>query len=145
MRNKKRSEGFSLVELLVALVILMVVGTIAVQQFSGETDKAKVKTTKGSLNVLQSALERFKLDMGRYPTEDEGLRALIEQPEDDEDGNWGPKYIQKDRHLRDAWNNEYGYFNPGPDGEPYEIISYGADGGEGGEGKFDQDISTLDE
>jgi general secretion pathway protein G len=146
MNQKKRKQsksGFTLVELLVVLVILMVIGTIAVQNFSGQEDKAKVKAARASFTTLENALERFKLDMGRYPTEDEGLMVLIVAPEDD-DGSWGPKYLKKERYLQDAWNNDYVYTVPGPDGEAFEIISYGADGAEGGEGQFDADLSNLD-
>ena len=143
-QNKKQKRaGFTLVELLVVLVILMVIGTIAVQNFSGQEDKAKVKAARASFTTLENALERFKLDMGRYPTEEEGLSVLITPPDDD-DGSWGPKYLKKDRHLQDAWGNDYVYTAPGPDGEPFEIISLGADGAEGGESKFDLDLSNLD-
>jgi len=141
--KKQKKAGFTLVELLVVLVILMVIGTIAVQNFSGQEDKAKVKAARASFTTLENALERFKLDMGRYPTEEEGLAVLMVAPEGDE-GSWGPKYLKKDRFLQDAWGNDYVYTAPGPDGEPYEIISYGADGAEGGEGQFDMDLSNLD-
>ena len=141
--RKKRNAGFTLVELLVVLVILMVIGTIAVQNFSGQEDKAKVKATRASFTTLENALERFKLDMGRYPTEEEGLAVLITAPEDD-DGRWGPKYLKKDRYLQDAWGNDYVYTAPGPDGEAFQIVSLGADGAEGGEGKFNEDLSNLD-
>lgn len=142
-KRKKSRSGFTLVELLVVLVILMVIGTIAVQNFSGQEDKAKVKAAKASFVTLENALERFKLDMGRYPAEEEGLMALMVAPEDD-DGSWGPKYLKKESHLQDAWGNDYVYTAPGPDGEPFEIISLGADGTEGGETKFDMDLSNLD-
>lgn len=142
-KRKQGKAGFTLVELLVVLVILMVIGTIAVQNFSGQEDKARIKAARASFATLENALERFKLDMGRYPTEDEGLAVLMTPPEDD-DGSWGPKYLKKDRFLQDAWGNDYVYTAPGPDGEPFEIISYGADGAEGGEGRFDQDLSNLD-
>jgi general secretion pathway protein G len=142
--NKRGSEGFTLVELLVVLVILMVIGTIAIGQFSGEEDKAKVKAAKSSFTSIQNALERFRLDMGRYPTEEEGLTVLMVPPEDD-DGNWGGKYLQKTRHTRDPWDNDYIYRVPGQYGDAYEIISLGADGAEGGEGKFDADLSSADD
>ena len=142
-KKKQKKAGFTLVELLVVLVILMVIGTIAVQNFSGQEDKAKVKAARASFTTLENALERFKLDMGRYPTEEEGLAVLITAPEDD-DGSWGPKYLKKDRYLQDAWGNDYVYTAPGPDDEPFEIVSYGADGAEGGESKFDMDLSNLD-
>ena len=141
--EQRRKSGFTLVELLVVLVILMVIGTIAVQNLGGEEDKAKVKATKVSFTSLENALERFKLDCGRYPTEEEGLYALLSAPED-LDADWGGKYLKKERHVRDAWDNDYAYIVPGSDSEPFEVISYGADGVEGGE-KFNADLSSLDE
>ena len=142
--NKSRkNEGFTLVELLVVLVILMVIGTIAVQNFSGEEDKAKVKATKASFTQIETALERYKLDVGNYPSEDDGLIALMQAPEGDE-GNWAGKYLSKQKSILDAWGNDYFYSIPGPGGESYEIISFGADGEEGGE-KFSADLSNLDE
>jgi general secretion pathway protein G len=145
MMNKKRhaQSGFTLVELLVVLVILMVIGTIAVQNVGGENDKAKVKATKVSFTSIENALERFRLDVGRYPSADEGLYALVEAPEGLED-DWGGKYLKKDRHLRDAWDNDYVYVIPGPNNEAFELLSYGADAVEGGE-KFNADLSNLDE
>ena len=140
-KRKQARAGFTMIELLVVLVILMVIGTIAVQNFSGEEDKAKVKATKASFTALENALERFKLDVGRYPTGEEGLAALYQAPEGVED--WAGKYITKSRSLRDAWDNDYIYKIPGPNDEPYEIISLGADKAEGGE-KFNADLSNLD-
>lgn len=141
-KRKQARAGFTLVELLVVLVILMVIGTIAVQNFGGEEDKAKVKATKASFTSLENALERFKLDVGRYPSEEEGLAALYTAPDGVED--WAGKYITKSRSLRDAWDHDYVYVIPGPDGEPYEIKSLGADGAEGGE-KYNADLSSLEE
>jgi len=141
-KRKLAKAGFTMIELLVVLVILMVIGTIAVQNFSGEEDKAKVKATKASFTSLENALERFKLDVGRYPTSEEGLAALYDAPEGLDD--WAGKYITKRRSLKDAWDNDYVYTIPGPDGEPYEIISLGADKAEGGE-KYNADLSSLDE
>ncbi len=141
-KRNARKTGFTLVELLVVLVILMVIGTIAVQNFGGEEDKAKVKATKASFTSLENALERFKLDVGRYPTAEEGLAALYDAPEGVE--GWAGKYLSKRRALKDAWENDYIYVIPGPDNEPFEIRSLGADKVEGGE-KFNADLSNLDE
>jgi general secretion pathway protein G len=142
-RNKQSRAGFTMIELLVVLVILMVIGTIAVQNFSGEEDKAKVKATKASFTSLENALERFKLDVGHYPTVEEGLAALYTCPEGLEN-DWAGKYLTKSRSLKDAWGNDYVYTVPGPDGEPYEIVSLGADGAEGGE-KYNADLSNIAE
>jgi len=141
--NKKKKSGFTLVELLVVLVILMVIGMIAVQNFSGEADKAKVKATKTSIAQIETSLERFKLDVGRYPTQDEGLIALIEAPSGTED-KWAGKYLAKKRSLRDAWDHPFRYTSPGPEGEAFEILSFGADGKEGGE-KINADLSSVED
>jgi general secretion pathway protein G len=142
-KAKRTNAGFTLVELLVVLVILMVIGTIAVQNFSGEEDKAKVKATKASFTQIETALERYKLDVGSYPSEDQGLIALMQAPDGDE-GNWAGKYLSKQKSIVDAWGRDYLYSMPGPAGESYEIRSLGADGVEGGE-KFNADLSNLDE
>ena len=142
-KHRHKKSGFTLVELLVVLVILMVIGTIAVQNFSGEEDKAEVKATKASFTQIETALERYKLDVGSYPSEDEGMIALMQAPEGDE-GNWAGKYLSKQKSILDAWGNDYLYSMPGPEGESYEIVSLGADGEEGGE-KFSADLSNLDE
>jgi general secretion pathway protein G len=139
-----RKSGFTLVELLVVLVILIVIGTIAAQNFGSEPDKAKVKATRVSFGSLETALERFKIDCGRYPTEEEGLDALMTAPEGLE-ADWGPaSYLKKERDIRDAWGNGYAYQAPGPNGEAFAITSFGADGAEGGE-SFNADLSNNDE
>lgn len=139
-----RAAGFTLVELLVVLVILIVIGTIAAQNFGSEPDKAKVKATRVSFGSIETALERFKIDCGRYPAEEEGLNALMEAP-DGLEMDWGPdSYLKKARDLRDAWGNDYVYLCPGSNGESFEILSLGADGSEGGE-SFNADLSSNDE
>lgn len=142
-KNRKSASGFTLIELLVVIVILMVIGTISMQTFRKEPDKARVQAARTSFSQLETALERFKLDMGRYPTEDEGLAVLIEAPEDD-DGSWGGPYMRKARDIRDPWDNEYLLKVPASNGSDYEIICLGADGAEGGEG-FNADLSSMDE
>lgn len=146
MNKQKRhlQAGFTLVELLVVLVILIVIGTIAVQNFGSEPDKARVKATRVSFSSIETALERFKIDCGRYPSEEEGLSALMQVPEDLE-MDWGPEsYLKKERDIRDAWGNDYVYLSPASDGSAFEIISLGADGAEGGE-SFNADLSSNDE
>ncbi|HNX52381.1 MAG TPA: type II secretion system major pseudopilin GspG [Pontiellaceae bacterium] len=141
-KRKQAKQGFTLVELLVVITILLIIGTFATQQVINEPDKAKVKVTKASFTSLENALERFKLDVGRYPTQEEGLSALYTAPDGVE--NWAGKYLTKSRALRDAWDNDYVYIIPGKNNEPYEIISLGADKAEGGE-KYNADLSNLDE
>jgi len=84
----------------------------------------------------------FKLDTGRFPTEEEGLKALIEQPSDVE--NWDPSgYLQSTKVPNDAWNREYVYQLSPESGKPFVVLSYGADGQEGGEG-YDADLLSTD-
>ena len=144
--NKKRKQhktGFTLIELLVVIVIIGVIGTIAGGYFMKEPDKARVKAAYASMTSLGNQLERFRLDMSRYPSEDEGLIVLIQAPEND-DGSWGGKYVTKNKDLRDPWGNDFIYKSPASNGDDYEISSLGADGAEGGEG-FDADLSSIDE
>ncbi len=143
-KKKQRSAGFTLVELLVVIVILMVIGTISMQTFRKEPDKARVQAARTSFSQLETALERYKLDMGRYPAEEEGLAALVAAPEGDDGANWGGPYMRKKTDIRDPWGNDYLLKVPGSDGSDYEIVCLGADGAEGGEG-FDADLSNLDE
>ncbi len=142
-KKRKQSSGFTLVELLVVIVILMVIGTISMQTFRKEPDKARVQAARTSFSQLETALERYKLDSGRYPAEEEGLLALVNAPEGD-DGSWGGPYMRKVTDIRDPWGNDYVYASPASDGSDYELICLGADGEEGGEA-FNTDLSNLDE
>ncbi len=142
-KKRKQSAGFTLVELLVVIVILMVIGTISMQTFRKEPDKARVQAARTSFSQLETALERYKLDMGRYPAEEEGLAALVSPPEDD-DGSWGGPYMRKTKDIRDPWGNDYVLKVPASDGTDYELICLGADGAEGGEA-FNADLSSIDE
>ena len=115
---------------------------MAASNFLGQTDKARVKTTQATLKVLHEQVMMFKLDTGRFPTEEEGLNALVEKPSDVE--NWDPSgYLQTTKVPKDAWNNEYVYQLSPESGKPFVIISYGADGQEGGEG-YDADLLSTD-
>lgn len=142
-KGKRNRSGFTLIELLVVIVIIGVIGTIAGGYFMKEPDKARVKAARASMVSLGNQLERFRLDMGRYPTDEEGLVVLIQAPEND-DGSWGGKYVTKNKDLRDPWNNDFIYKSPASNGDDYEIITLGADGAEGGEG-FNTDLSSIDE
>ena len=105
-RENRQKAGFTMIELLVVLVILMIIGTMAVQSFLKEPDKASVKTTRVSFTQIENSLERFKLDCGRYPTVDEGLEALMVAPEGLE-ADWGGKYLKKEKDLKIALVTEY--------------------------------------
>lgn len=145
MQLRRHTRGFTLIELLVVLVILGIVGGIAVAKFSGQEDKARVKAATASIGVLEDSIERFKIDMGRYPTEDEGLSILVSAPEGDDADAWAGPYLRKKSYLKDPWKNDFVFHVPSRDGkQPFEIISLGSDGAEGGE-NYAKDISNIEE
>jgi len=139
MQRKSRKHpaaGFTLVELLVVLVILgLLVGLVGPRVVSylggAKTDAARLQ-----IEHITAALDLFLLDSGRYPTQEEGLAALVEPVVGVK--NWGGPYLRKRAVPNDPWDNPYRYRVPGENG-PYDLFSLGADNAEGGEGE-NQDI-----
>jgi general secretion pathway protein G len=141
-RNHRTQAGFTMVELMAVLIILGLLFTVVVGNFVGHTDKARVITTKASLRSLQTLVNQFKMDTGRFPTEDEGLMALLEQPTDIQ--NWPPGgYLDTTDIPKDGWGNDFIYEVMPASGKPFVIKSLGADGQEGGEG-YDTDLLSTD-
>jgi general secretion pathway protein G len=141
MENRKRrvQAGFTMVELMAVLIILGLLFAVVVGNFVGHTDKARVITTKASLHTL---VNQFKMDSGRFPTEEEGLTALLEQPSDVQ--NWpAGGYLDTTEIPKDGWGNDFMYeLNP-TSGKPFVIKSWGADAQEGGEG-YNADLLSTD-
>ena len=131
MRNGKQNTqtGFSLIELLVVLTIIALLGAVIGPQLIGNLSDAKSDTTKIQIEDFGAALDLFYLDNGRYPTTEEGLRALIFAPADL--GAWDGPYLKKNTIPQDAWGNDYRYEAPGTNGL-YDLYSYGADNAAGG-------------
>jgi general secretion pathway protein G len=133
------SAGFTLVELIVVVIIIGLLAGLVLPQFIRQEEKAKVKTTQAQIELLGTALDTFRLDIGRYPTTEEGLQALRQKPGVLE--RWDGPYLKKDVPP-DPWGRPYMYKSPGQHG-PYEIISYGADGAPGGDGD-NRDITSWE-
>jgi general secretion pathway protein G len=137
--------GFTMVELMAVLIILGLLFAVVVGNFVGHTDRARVVTTKASLKVLHNAVNQFKMDTGRFPTEDEGLTALIEQPTDVQ--GWQPGgYLDTTSIPKDAWGNDFLYEVKPASGRPFVVKSLGANGQEDagtGEG-YDADLLSTD-
>ena len=134
MKNKK---GFTLIEIMVVVIILGLLAGIVLPRILGQEEKAKVGVAKTQIRSLEGALDAFKLDNGFYPTTDQGLSALIKKPEVGRiPEKWKEGgYLKPARIPKDPWGKDYLYFSPGNEGREYEIVSYGPDGEQGGEGK----------
>lgn len=141
MNNNK---GFTLIELMVVLVILGILASRIVPMILGRVDEAKFTDAKMDIQALETALKLYKLDTGDFPTTEQGLLALVEPPETEGAGkNWKKGgYIEKGRVPKDPWGNDYVYLSPGLHG-PFDLMSYGMDGEQGGEDN-NQDVNNWE-
>ena len=141
-KEKKARQGFTMVELMAVLIILGLLAGVVVKNFVGQTERAKVTTTKASLKELSSAVYQFYMDNNRYPTEDMGLVELVVQPSDCP--NWQPNgYLNSTDVPPDGWGREFIFELYPENGKPFVIISRGADGQEAGEG-YNADLYSTD-
>lgn len=130
--RRKAQAGFTLIEIMVVIMILGLLATLVVQNLRGATDKAKRTKAAADIAGLKTALDRYYMDNGSYPTTDQGLQALVTPPSN---GRMPQNYEQGGYISRlplDPWGNPYFYQS---DGNGYALKSFGADGVEGGEGK----------
>ena len=140
MRTRKCESGFTLIEMMVVMVIIGLLVALVGPNFIRQGEKAKGKAARAQIEMLGTALDTFRLDVGRYPTTQEGLAALRQRPFGTD--RWDGPYLKKDI-PRDPWDHPYYYRSPGEGGRPYDLVSYGADGGPGGDGD-NRDITSYD-
>ena len=131
-----RRTGFTLIELLVVIIIIGLLAALVGPKLFGRVGKGKQAAAQAQIELFGAALDNFRLDVGRYPTTDEGLKALLVNPGGVE--NWDGSYLKKQELPIDPWTHAYVYKSPGEHGD-YDIISYGGDGVAGGDGE-NQDI-----
>lgn len=135
----RKRDGFTLIELLVVMVIIGLLAALVGPRFIRQEEKAKIKAAKAQIELLGTALDTFRLDVGRYPSTQEGLEALRTKPGGLE--RWDGPYLKKDLPL-DPWGKAYVYKSPGEHGA-FDIVSYGADGAPGGE-EDNRDITSWE-
>ncbi|WP_269531865.1 type II secretion system major pseudopilin GspG [Chitinimonas sp. BJYL2] len=127
--NKTQQRGFTLLELLVVLLIIGLLAGFVGPKYFGQIGRSEQKVAKAQIDAFDKALDQYRVDVGRYPTTDQGLAALFAAPAGE--GKWRGPYLKK-AIPADPWNNAYKYTSPGQDGRDFDIISYGKDGKAGG-------------
>jgi general secretion pathway protein G len=137
-------RGFTLIEIMVVMVILGILAGLIIPRIMGRPEEARRTKARIQIESIETALKLYKLDNGSYPTTEQGLQALVEPPSA---GNLASAwreggYLEKGRVPKDPWDNEYVYLCPGIHGD-FDLVSYGADGETGGEGK-DMDINNWE-
>ena len=139
----RRNGGFSFIEVMIVVVILAILATLLIPRVMGRTEDAKRAAAKAQIANIESALQLYKLDNGNVPSTEQGLRALVERPMAGPPApNWkAGGYLPK--VPADPWGFPYKYTTPSTQGGEFEIISFGADGTQGGEGK-NADIVSWD-
>jgi general secretion pathway protein G len=140
VRSASGRAGFTLVEMLVVLTIIALILGLVGPRVLNYLGESRTKTAKLQIESFGSALDLFYLDAGRYPTTSEGLTALVQRPTGTE--VWNGPYVKGGKVPSDPWGNPYQYRSP-VENAPYEIVSYGADGHEGGSGTA-ADISNVE-
>jgi general secretion pathway protein G len=138
LRRGRRTAGFTLLELLVVLVILGLLAAVATPQVLNYLARARTQSSGIQINNLAVALDLFRLDVGRYPSEEEGLVSLLKGPAGVQ--NWLGPYVKRPEMLNDPWGRAYRYRIPG-ENRDYDLYSLGADNAVGGQGE-NQDVAN---
>jgi general secretion pathway protein G len=142
MRNHHKSKmtGFTLLELLVVMVIIGLLASYVAPRFFDQVGKSEIKAARAQMDAFEKALGAYRLDMGHFPSTEQGLRALVERPTDEP--RWTKPYLSKSVPT-DPWGHPYVYRSPGDQGRDYELHSLGKDGLPGGADE-NADISVWD-
>ncbi len=137
-------RGFTLIEIMVVMVILGILAGLIIPRIMGRPEEARRTKARIQIESIETALKLYKLDNGSYPTTEQGLQALVELPSVGKLASaWREGgYLEKGRVPKDPWDSEYVYLCPGIHGD-FDLVSYGADGETGGEGK-DMDINNWE-
>jgi general secretion pathway protein G len=138
LARRRVARGYTLVELLVVLAILSLLVALAAPRVIKYLSSAKTDTARIQIQKLSGVLDLYRLEVGHFPTDDEGLQALVERPGHAE--IWNGPYLKSRDSLIDAWGRPYIYHSPGQHGD-YDLYTLGADGREGGDGE-DKDITN---
>jgi general secretion pathway protein G len=144
MRSTRNRQGFTLVELLVVMIIIAALAAVIVPRVFARAEQGRRAKAIADINSLETALDSYAADNGSYPTSEQGLQALVEAPTAaPEAKNWNGPYLKK-AIPKDPWGGDYLYTSPGVHNVDYDIVSYGRDGKEGGDGA-DADIDNWTE
>ena len=140
LNKLKKDAGFTLLEIMVVIAIMGILATLVIPKLMGRPDDARIVAAKHDVGTLVLSLKLYRLDIGQYPSSEQGLKALVERPSFGKDAtNWkSGGYL--DDIPNDPWGNPYQYVIPGIHGE-IDVFSFGADGKAGGEGN-DADIGN---
>lgn len=139
-KKERWANGFTLMEMLVVLVVIGLIAAVAIPQVMHLLGGAKSKAAKIQLETLSQSLSHYQLDIGAYPTSEQGLKALWQAP-----GPlpaWNGPYVRREQQLTDPWGKPFTYRAPGEKG-PFELVTLGADGVPGGSGE-NADLSAAD-
>lgn len=139
------SAGFTLLEVLVVVLIITILATVVGVNVVNKPGEAKVAAARANLESLRTALNLYRMQNGTYPTQEQGLEALVDPPTAEPVPRQYPEggYLERRSLLTDPWGNPFVYLVPGPERQPFELLSYGADGNPGGE-RDNADLSTAE-
>ena len=137
---RRPTRGFTLLELLVVMVIIGLLASYVAPRFFDQIGKSEIKATRAQLDAFEKALASYRLDVGRFPSTEQGLKSLVERPQGE--AKWAGPYLAK-ALPPDPWGHAYVYRAPGESGRDYDVLSMGKDGQRGGSGE-NADIGAWD-